>query len=65
MSACQSVRPIDPFLFIAKVPFLLFLNTKGVYAYAVPLVTLILNVYGFVGLVPLFFLVKVPFLALF
>ena len=31
------------------------------YAYNVPLVTLILNMYGFVGLTPFFFLVKVPF----
>ena len=35
------------------------------YAYNIPLVTLILNLYGFVGLVPFFFLVKIPFLALF
>ena len=36
------------------------------YAYDIPLVTLILNIYGFVGLVPFFsFLAKVSFLAFF
>ena len=40
---------------------------KGVWpyrhAYDIPLVTLILNIYGFVGLAPFFFLEKVPFLS--
>ena len=35
------------------------------YAYDVLLVTLILNIYGFVGLAPFFFLAKLPFLAFF
>ena len=35
------------------------------YAYDVPLVTLILNIYGFLGLAPLFFLEKVPLLVFF
>ena len=33
------------------------------YAYNIPLMALILNVYGFEGLAPFFFLEKVPFLA--
>ena len=33
------------------------------YAYDFPLVTLILNIYGFVNLAPFLFLAKVPFLA--
>ena len=58
--------------FLAKVPFLVvvvFLIQKRVwqyrYAYYVPLVTLILNIYVFVGLAPFFFLAKIPFLASF
>ena len=34
------------------------------YAYGITLMTLILNIYGFVSLAPLFFLAKVLFLAL-
>ena len=52
--ACQSFRPVAPFFFMAKVPFLAFLIQKGVWSYKyandVPLVTLILNIYGVVGL---------------
>ena len=35
------------------------------YAYEVPLGTLILNIYGFVGLAPFYFLAKVPVFSLF
>ena len=57
MSSCQNFRPRAPFFFLAKVPFwAFFLIQKGVwpyrYAYDVPLVTLILNVYRFVELTP-------------
>ena len=45
--------------FSAKVPFLAFLLQKGVwpykYAYDIPLVTLILNICGFVGVAPFFY----------
>ena len=56
VSACQSFRPVAPFFLLAKVPFLfLVLIQKGVwcctYAYDIPLVTPILNIYGFVGLI--------------
>ena len=54
MSSCQSVRPVAPFFFLEKVTFLAFLIQEGVWSYKhthdVPLVTLILNIYGFVGL---------------
>ena len=51
MFTCQSFRPVAPFFFLAKVQFLAFLfNTERVWpykdAYDVPLVTLILNIYG-------------------
>ena len=76
MSVCLSVRPVAPFLlfffffffFLAEELFFTLLNTKGVqlckYASDILLVTLILNIYGFVGLDP-FVLAKVPWLALF
>ena len=62
VSACQSFRPVAPFFFLVKIPFLVcvffFKIQKGVwpyrYAYDVPLVTLLLNIYGFVGLAPFF-----------
>ena len=56
VSACQSFRPLAPFLFLVKDPFLVlyFLIKKGVWTYrhvyGVPLVTLILNTYGVPGL---------------
>ena len=56
VSACQSFRHVAPFFFWQKYRFCLFgfLIQKGVwpyrYAYDIPLVTLILNIYGFVGL---------------
>ena len=49
MYAFQSFRPVAPFLFLAKVPFLNTGMQPCRYAYEVPLVTLILNIYGFVG----------------
>ena len=62
MSACQCFRPAASFFFG-------FFNiVRGVaiykYAYDIPLVTLILNIYGFVGLALFIFLAKVPFLAI-
>ena len=62
MSACQSFRPVAPFFFLAKVPFLfvvvffgsVFFIKKGVWPYKyaddIPMVTLILNIYGILGL---------------
>ena len=54
ISACQSFRPVATSFFQEKLPILAFLIQEGVwpyrYAYDVSLVTLILNVYGFVGL---------------
>ena len=53
MSACQSCKPVAPFFFLAKVPFwasssFFFLGVWSYrYAYDVPLVTLILKIYGF------------------
>ena len=51
VSAYQSFRSVAPFFFLVKVPSL---NTERVwpyrYAYDIPLVTLIVNIYGFVGL---------------
>ena len=67
MSACQSFRSV---FFVTKYHFLVvkyhFLKMyKGVwpcrYAYDIPLVTLILNTYEFVGLSRIFFLIKVTF----
>ena len=65
-------RSVAPFFFLAKVPFWLFffffffLILEGVWLYShahdVPLVTLILNICGFVGVAPFFFVVKVQFL---
>ena len=69
VSASQSFTPVTPFLFLTRVPFwaFFFKIQKGVwpyrYAYDIPLVTLILNIYGFVDLAPFFFLAKVTFLA--
>ena len=62
---CQSFRPIS--FFSGKSPVLGFLlNTEGVwpyrYAHDVPLVTLILNIHGFVGLAPFYFAAKSTFL---
>ena len=59
MSACQSFRPVAPFIFLTTVAFWgPFFNTEGVwpskYAYDIPLVVLIYNIYGFVGLPPSF-----------
>ena len=55
MSACQSFRCIDPFYFLAKVSFFGFFNTERgdpyIHAHDVPLVTLILNIHGFMGLI--------------
>ena len=49
-----SFRSVAPFFFSSKVPFLVFLNMEGVWPYRhahdVPLVILILNIYGFMGL---------------
>ena len=65
VSAYQSFRPVAPFFFLEKVPNWPFFGIqKGcghIYAYDIPLMTLILNIYGFVGLDPFFFLVKYPF----
>ena len=60
VSICQSFRPLTPFFFLTKVPFLaFFLEFRKVWpyrhAYDVPLVTLIQNIYGFVGLASFFF----------
>ena len=66
VSACQSFRPRAPFIFSVKNTIFgsFFLIQKELwpyrYAYHVPLVTLILNMYGFLGLAPFFFLAKVP-----
>ena len=53
-SAYQSFRPVAPLSYLAKVTFFGFLNTKRGWpyrhAYDIPLVTLILNIYEFVGL---------------
>ena len=70
VSACQRFRPVAPFFFLAKVPFLplkMFLKKiqKGVWPYRYALVTLIIYIYGLVCLAPSFFLAKVPFLAFF
>ena len=70
VSAYQRFRPVALFFFLEKVPFLaFFLIQKGVwpykYAYDVPLVTLILNIYGFVGLAPFFLWKKYHFWLLF
>ena len=67
MSACPRFRSVAPFFFLAKVPFLLFLDGRvcGLYRHAhdIPLVAQILNMCGFVGLALFFFLAKVSFLA--
>ena len=57
MSTCRSYRPVAPFIFLAKIPIWpFFLKIEGVLAhidvYDVSLVTLILNIYGFVGSAP-------------
>ena len=69
VSVCQSFRPVAPFFFLAKVPFLAFKQYRNGCGHidmlmTLPLVTLILN-NKFVGLTPLFFLAKKPFLGLF
>ena len=63
----QNSSCVAPFFFLANVPFLsFFLIQKGCgHAYNVPLVTPILNIYGFVGLDPSFFLTKISLLASF
>ena len=64
MSACQNFRPIAPF-FCGKSIIFFPLIQKGVwpyrYAYDGPLVTLILNIFGFMVLAPFYFLSKVHF----
>ena len=70
VSICQSFRPLTPFFFLTKVPFLaFFLEYRKVWpyrhAYDVPLVTLILNIYGFVGLASFFFSGKCTIFAFF
>ena len=49
-----SFRCVAPSFFLAKAPILAFLKERSVcpyrHAHGVPLVTLILNVFGFVGL---------------
>ena len=70
MSACQSFRPLAPFIFLAKVSFFgsfFFFNTEGVWLYKcvydIPLVSLILNILicGFSSILTSFFFVKVLF----
>ena len=54
VSVCQSFRPVVPFFFSGKSTICGFLSTQRVwpygYTYDVPLVTLILSMYSFVGL---------------
>ena len=53
VSVCQSFRPVAPFFFSGKVPFVVFLIQKGIWpyrhAYDIPLMTVIRNIYAFAG----------------
>ena len=58
VSVCQNFRPVASFFVLAKYHFWLFYTERVWpyrYAYDILLVTLVLNIYGFVGLAPFFF----------
>ena len=59
VSASQSFRTIAPFIFFWKKNFLGVWPYR--YTFDVRLVTLILNIYGFVGVAQLLFQEKIPF----